>query len=56
MKTSKKLQWQWLKAMPAPRNPLATAARLRQAGPHGPSRKTERQAGARALRRTLTEA
>lgn len=39
----------------APRNPLAPAARLRHAGPHGGLRKSERQRNGRALRAALRE-
>jgi hypothetical protein len=37
----------------APRNPVATPARQRRAGVHGPSRKAQRQHDRQALRRAL---
>lgn len=36
-----------------PRNPVAVAARKRAAGPHGPSRKAQRQQEKRKLRKLL---
>ena len=38
-----------------PRNPLVAAAKLRQAGSHRASRKTERQTQQRALKKILKE-
>ena len=38
-----------------PRNPLVAAARMRQAGKHGPSRGGERQRQRHALRRQLQD-
>jgi hypothetical protein len=40
---------------PRPRNPLIAPARLRRAGSHRPSGRTERQCAARRLRRQLDE-
>ena len=37
----------------APRNPLVAAAKMRRAGSHRPSQKSERQQQARALRQQL---
>jgi hypothetical protein len=39
----------------APRNPLVALVLFRHAGVHGASRKTERQAAARALRKLIDE-
>ena len=36
-----------------PRNPLVAAARFRQAGAHGTTRRTERREGRQALKREL---
>jgi len=42
-------------AVPRPRNPLATAARLRPAGAHGPTRKAERAAARIRLKKGEVE-
>jgi hypothetical protein len=42
-------------ASPRPRNPYAAAARQRVAGPHGPSRKSERAAAKVRLKKGIGE-
>ena len=41
--------------LPRPRNPLVTVAMFRRAGGHRPSRSSQRQRAALALRRELKE-
>lgn len=41
--------------IPAPRNPLAVAAKKRVAGPHGPSTKAIRQQEKRKLKKLLEQ-